>query len=109
MHLQTINNLQHILKMKRKYKLFFKYPIRLNAEGFKSLINKLPSDTDVLRRVIIQRQIKTKDPLILQLNDEEFKLFLKEFSQKTGNAKMGLPDTLVIDGTGIEVVKIQTI
>ncbi len=95
--------------MKRKYKLFFKYPIRLNAEGFKSLVNKLPSDIDVIRRIVIQRQTKINDPLILQLKDEEFKLFLKEFYQKTGNAKMGIPDTLVIDGTEIEIVKIQTI
>ena len=69
---------------KRKFKLHFgqsPYTI-LNADRFVSLKGKLPTDVDVIRRLLIWEQTKLKDPYVINLSDQEYEAFSKEFKQK---------------------------
>jgi len=92
---------------KRKFKLFFKYHIRLDVDKFESLKGKLPTDVDILRRLLIWKETSTQDPYVIQLNDEEFSLFLKEIHKKIGPAKYHPINIILIDGTDIEIIKIE--
>lgn len=69
---------------KRKFKLHFSQSPStiLNADKFTSLKGKLPTDVDVIRRLLIWEQTKIKDPYIINLSDQEYEAFSKEFKQK---------------------------
>jgi len=94
-------------KMKRKFKLVFggTHGTILNVDKFTTLKGKLPTDVEVLRRVSIQEQIGIQEPYLLQLTQEEYANFVKEFRQKL--PKIGVSHLIKLQDDGRVIVRID--
>lgn len=79
---------------------------RLNADRFLSLKEKLPTDVDIIRRLLVWKETGEREPYILFLNQEESLNFEKEFRQKI----LGpwVRKSIYIEGTEFKIVTIQT-
>lgn len=94
---------------KRKFKLHFgKSPYTiLNVDKFVSLKGKLPTDVDVIRRLLIWEQTKLKDPYVINLSDQEYGAFYKEFKQKLSN-KITINSEIFIEDLNIPFIVIKS-
>lgn len=96
---------------KRKFKLIF-YATNpsgtiLNVDKFICLRDKLPTDVDVFRRIMIQKQTGIIEPYLIYLNKKEYDIFRKEFRQKVLTSIIS--HSIIIEGTNIEIAKIKMI